>query len=71
MKFLVLVEEDDGAFGAYSPDADEVYAVGTSVEEVVSRFRQGLELLFKLKREEGGELPVPRHIAATVEIDVS
>ncbi len=70
MKFAVLIEgADNGGYGAMSPDAPGVFAAGGTVEETLALFKEGLMTLFELIREEGGELPVPTTIAATVEIE--
>ncbi len=68
MRFSVIVDEEDGAFGAHSPDVPNVVAVGSSVDEVLARLRLGIEALFDIIRKEGGEYPVPKTIVATVEV---
>ena len=70
MKFVVVVEEDEGAYGATSPDFPNIFAVGTSVESAISNFREGAEHWIRMKREDGEELPMARHIATTVDVEV-
>lgn len=69
MKFVVHLEETGTGYSAYSPDVRGVYSAGETIEETLGLFRNGLKVLFELIREEGGEVPIPKFIAATVEVD--
>jgi len=70
MRFAVLLERaDDGGYGAYSPDAPGVFAAGETVDETLALFEEGLRALIESIRREGGPMPVPGTIAATIEIE--
>ncbi len=69
MKYPVLIGPTGTGFSAHSPDVPGVVATGTTFDETLESFRQSVELLFKLIREEGGEIPVPSGTVATIEVD--
>ncbi len=70
MKYAVFLEKGEKGYGAYSPDVPNVVATGPTPEVTLERFRRGLDVLFKLMRAEGQDLPAPRMIATTVEVEV-
>ncbi len=69
MKFAVYLAKTDTGYCAHSPDIPGVVAADHSFEATLSGYKRALNVYLDLIREEGGELPVPRTIAATVEVD--
>ncbi len=68
MNFTVLIAEQDGHFGAYSPDIRNIVASGGTADEALAGFRQALEWHLDLIRKEGGQIPHPTVKAVTLEI---
>lgn len=61
-KYLVLYEQgEDGAWGAYSPDLEGVFALGRTREEVTERMHEAVAAWLELLAEEGKSAPVPCH----------
>lgn len=60
--YLILFEQgEDGAWGAYSPDIEGVYALGKTREETAERMREALPAHIEALREAGLEVPEPTH----------
>jgi predicted RNase H-like HicB family nuclease len=63
--YLVIFErDDDGGWGAHSPDVDGVFALGRTRGEAEERMREALSAHLQLLREAGEPLPKPRTEAA-------
>jgi predicted RNase H-like HicB family nuclease len=61
-EYLILFEQgDDGAWGAYSPDIEGVYALGKTREETAALMREALPAHIEALREAGLEVPEPTH----------
>ena len=68
-EYLVIYEQDDdGGWGAYSPDVDGVIALGKSRGEVEERMAEAMAAHLQYLREQGKPLPEPHtdagHVAA-------
>jgi predicted RNase H-like HicB family nuclease len=59
LKYSLVIEAtaDPGFFGFYSPDLDGFTGTGRSIEDCLSRARNGMEEHVALLRERG--LPIP------------
>jgi len=68
MKVLVVVEETENGFAAYSPDIDGCIATGASREEVEREIRDAVEFHLEALRAEGQAAPESRSYAAFVEV---
>jgi predicted RNase H-like HicB family nuclease len=65
--YLVIYETDeDGAWGAYSPDLPGVFAVGDSRREVERLMAEAIPIHLEGLREEGLAIPTPHHEAGRV-----
>ena len=60
--YLVIYETDeDGGWGAYSPDLPGVFAVGRTHDEVERRMIEAIPLHIQGLREQGLDVPMPHH----------
>jgi len=68
-RFLVIVEQIDGNYSAYSPDLPGCVATGTTREEAEERMHEAIELHIEGLREDG--FPVPRSRSSAIYIAVN
>ena len=68
MRLLIVVEQTDTGYSAYSPDVEGCVAAGTSREEVERSMREAITLHLGQLRGEGQEVPEPRSYATYVEV---
>ena len=59
-RFLIIVEETDTGYSAYSPDVPGCAAVGDTREGVEQNFREAIEFHLEGLRLEGYDMPEPR-----------
>ncbi len=64
--YLVIYEQGDSSWGAYSPDLPGVAVVGDTREEVERLMRDAIPLHLEGLREAGMSLPRPRNAAGTI-----
>jgi len=64
--YLVIYEQGDTSWGAYSPDLPGVAVVGETREEVERSMRDAIPLHLEGLREAGISLPQPRNAAGTI-----
>jgi predicted RNase H-like HicB family nuclease len=58
-KYLVVIEETETGFSAYSPDLPGCIATGTTREEVEREIREAIEFHLDGMKQEGMEIPAP------------
>lgn len=68
MKYLIVIEETENGYSAYSPDLPGCAAVGTSLEETERNMREAVEFHLEGLRAEGFEIPRPTTRSSYVEI---
>ena len=70
MKYLVVIEETNTGYSAYSPDLPGCIATGDTREEVEKNMQEGI--LFHLEgiREDGAQIPEPKSYSRTFDIAV-
>lgn len=68
MKLLVVVEQTDTGFSAYSPDLPGCIATGPSRGDVEQRMREAIEFHLEGLRAEGQQPPEPHAYATVVEV---
>lgn len=68
MKLLIVVEQTDTGYSAYSPDLDGCVATGATREEVEREMRMAIELHLQGLREDGHDAPPPNSYATYVEV---
>ena len=69
MRYVVIIEQGDGGFGAYVPDLPGCVAVGETREEAMRLIREAIEFHLEGMREEG--LPVPESSSSSEYVEVS
>ncbi|MCA9442762.1 MAG: type II toxin-antitoxin system HicB family antitoxin [Candidatus Omnitrophica bacterium] len=60
MKYLIVIEETDTGFSAYSPDVDGCIATGATQDEVRQNMKYAMEFQFEGMRAHQEEIPKPR-----------
>jgi predicted RNase H-like HicB family nuclease len=68
MKILVIVEQTDTGYSAYSPDVPGCVATGPTRPEVEKTIRQAIEFHLDGLRAEGLAVPEPHTYATVVEV---
>ena len=68
MKLLVVVEQTETGFSAYSPDVPGCIATGSTRPEVEATMREAIEFHLEGLRAEGFAAPEPHTYATIVEV---
>lgn len=68
MKILIVVEESDTGFSAYSPDLPGCVSTGATREECTTNMREAIEFHLEGMKEEGLPVPNPTSSSAYVEV---
>jgi predicted RNase H-like HicB family nuclease len=66
--YLVVVEETQTGYSAYSPDVPGCIATGSNREEVEPNIREAIELHLEGLQEEGQPAPEPHSYSSYVRI---
>ena len=67
MKYLIVIEETETGYSAYSPDVPGCAATGATREEVEQTIRDALQFHLEGLQTEGYDLPAPRSYSKYVE----
>ena len=67
-KYLIVIEETETGFSAYSPDLPGCAATGASRAEVEENMREAISFHLHGLREEGQPVPEPRSYSTYVEL---
>jgi predicted RNase H-like HicB family nuclease len=68
MRYLIVVEETDTGFSAYSPDLQGCVATGLSKEDVERKMKEAIEFHLEGLQEEGIAIPVPHSYSQYLEV---
>jgi len=68
MKYLIVVEETNTGFSAYSPDIDGCVATGRTKREVYENMREALEFHLEGLQRIREEIPRPHTYSDYVEL---
>jgi len=68
MKYVVLIENKGGSYGAYVPDLPGCVAVGDSADAVTNFIRESVELHLQAMRADGDPIPAPTTIVRELEV---
>ena len=68
MKYLVVIEETDTGYSAYSPDLNGCIATGATREQAASRMQVAVEFHLEGMRKEGLPVSKPRTSSRYVEV---
>jgi predicted RNase H-like HicB family nuclease len=69
-RYLVIIEEINGAYSAYSPDLPGCVATGNSHEDVEKNMQEAIALQIHGLVEDQEPVPAPRSIAEYVSVPV-
>ncbi len=67
-EYLVVIENSEGSYSAYSPDLPGCVAAGDTVEEVRSLMREAIQMHIESLREHGEPIPPPSSSADYVAV---
>jgi predicted RNase H-like HicB family nuclease len=67
-RYLIIIEETDTGFSAYSPDLPGCVATGSSTAEVEREMHDAIEFHLEGLRLAGLPVPEPRSLAAYCEV---
>ncbi|MBV8855719.1 MAG: type II toxin-antitoxin system HicB family antitoxin [Acidobacteria bacterium] len=67
-KYLIIVDETETGYSAYSPDVPGCGSRGKTREEVERNIQETIEFHLEGLREEGYEIPEPSSYSAYVEV---
>lgn len=68
MKYLIVIEQTESGFSAYSPDVPGCVATGASREATEHEMRQAIAFHLEGLKEEGLEVPRPRSSSSYIEV---
>ena len=68
MNYLIVVEQTNTGYSAYSPDLPGCVATGRTREEVEKNMREAIEFHIDDLREEGYVIPQPHSYATYTEV---
>jgi predicted RNase H-like HicB family nuclease len=69
-RFLVIIEQENGHYGAYSPDLPGCVAVGDTLEEVQRNMQGAINMHIKGMLEDNEPIPVPQSRVEYMEISI-
>jgi predicted RNase H-like HicB family nuclease len=67
-RYLIIIEETETGFSAYSPDIAGCVATGRTREEAESAMREAIAFHLDGMREDGLPLPRPTSVATYVDV---
>lgn len=69
-RFPIVIECENGHYGAYSPDLPGCVAVGDSLEEVEKNMEGAIRMHIQGMLEDNEPIPVPRNRVQYIEISL-
>jgi len=67
-RYLIVIEETETGYSAFSPDLDGCVAAGATKEEVEKRMREAIEFHLEGLKTEGLSIPQPHSFSAYLEV---
>jgi predicted RNase H-like HicB family nuclease len=67
-KYLVIVEETETGYSAFSPDLPGCVATGKTRDEVEQSMREAIQFHLDGMREDGDPIPVPHSYSTYCEV---
>jgi predicted RNase H-like HicB family nuclease len=68
MKYLIVIEESETGYSAYSPDIPGCVTTGSTQEETLANMREAITFHLDGLREEGFPIPKPSSVSSYVEV---
>lgn len=69
-RFLIIIENENGHYGAYAPDLPGCVAVGDSLEEVENNMQGAIRMHIKGMVADNEPIPVPHSSIKYIEISI-
>ena len=70
MQYLIIIENTETGYSAYSPDLDGCVATGPTKDEVEQNMREAIEFHIEGMRHEGYPVPPPSSYSTYVDVPV-
>ena len=67
-RYLIIIEETETGFSAYSPDVPGCVATGATREEIQANMRDAIAFHIEGLREDGAPVPRPSAVASYVDV---
>ena len=67
-RYLIVVEETETGYSAYSPDLDGCVATGATRREVEKRMREAVKFHIEGLKSEGFAIPKPHSFSSYLEV---
>ena len=67
-RYLIVIEQTNTGFSAYSPDLPGCISTGATREETESRMREAIEFHLEGLRKEGYAIPEPHASSSYIEL---
>ena len=71
MKYMIVIEEGEGSFGAYVPDLPGCVAAAETEAEVRQLIREAIDLHLEDLAESGSQIPAPHSKSDYVEVPLA
>lgn len=68
MRYMVVIEEGNGSYGAYAPDLPGCVAVGQTREEALALIQEAIEFHLEGLALGGQSIPEPHSSSAVIEV---
>ena len=68
MRYLIVVEETETGYSAYSPDLAGCIATGATKKDVEKKMKEAIEFHLEGLQEEGASVPVPHCYSQYLEV---
>ncbi|MFC2172645.1 type II toxin-antitoxin system HicB family antitoxin [Acidobacteriota bacterium] len=68
MRYLIVIEQTETGYSAYSPDLSGCVSTGSTREEVEHSMKEAIEFHIEGLKEEGHSLPAPTSYSTYVEV---
>jgi predicted RNase H-like HicB family nuclease len=68
MRYLIVIEETETGYSAYSPDLEGCVATGSNRDQVEQAIREAIDFHLEALREEGNPIPDPHSYSTYVEV---
>ena len=68
MKYLIVIEETETGYSAFSPDLEGCVATGATRDEVEGAMREAVDFHLEGLREEGESVPEPHTYSTYLEV---
>jgi predicted RNase H-like HicB family nuclease len=69
MKYLIVLEQSETGFSAYSPDLPGCVSTGDTPEETIANMKEAIE--FHIDGLKAGGLPVPEPVSRSAYIEIA